>query len=619
MSWIDLCNEAYDNFSTIKPSDLVVALRHRFDAERISRHFKTPDYEFSGAQIKVDAKSSVLMEFPTLRAQFPDLYNKTSYKLLLILNRNNHGIISRENQLELDTVLRKDNIDKILLWTCEKYTDADLHNLKSDGIDIFSLSRSDALKVSSISHYLPVEGRDHAYALSVNLAADLLFRRLKKMFHLVLSEVAAPIYNALYAKQKIATDETMKYEEKIVDDSISRFVPVDNRSVAVDVGCGTGRHTFPMSNKFGTVYAFDFSPLMIDEAQKEKERQDITNVLFSVADMEYENVRDEGNFLRNGIGNVGLIVASFGLGSFIEDTTAMMRRFHGWLAENGILIISFYNQNTILNELTPNWRDTSLAAHLEIESSTLRVELSKETVFHIYCKPYSEEIKDIIIDGFDIKQIYRFPTLMALLPNELLQNIKARGMFRFVDEILSEHKEYQFGHYVTVVAVKRSSDADQAHARVLSVLDNSKCQYEIIEHPPVVSSVEALRFVTVEDGLAVKTLFMRKVENRRLVAYVTLASRRVDMKALADQFGTRRLYFGSDRDVLAAGFPLGGVSPIGAKEEVLEQVLLDVKIAESDAKWIYTGSGDNRRTLKVALNDFLRVMELETRVPPTPL
>ena len=138
-----------------------------------------------------------------------------------------------------------------------------------------------------------------------------------------------------------------------------------------------------MSNKFGTVYAFDFSPLMIDEAQKEKERRDITNVLFSVADMEYENVRDEGNFLRNGIGNVGLIVASFGLGSFIEDTTAMMRRFHGWLAENGILIISFYNQNTILNELTPNWRDTSLAAHLEIESSTLRVELSKETVFHI--------------------------------------------------------------------------------------------------------------------------------------------------------------------------------------------------------------------------------------------
>ena len=65
-----------------------------------------------------------------------------------------------------------------------------------------------------------------------------------------------------------------------------------------------------------------------------------------------------------------MIVASFDLGSFIEDTATMMRRFHGWLREGGIAVLSFYNSRTILLEVTPNWRDTSLAAHLDTETST---------------------------------------------------------------------------------------------------------------------------------------------------------------------------------------------------------------------------------------------------------
>lgn len=447
------------------------------------------------------------------------------------------------------------------------------------------------------------------HTLALNLAADLLVKRLKKMFHLVLSEVAAPIYDRIYAKQKVATDEMMRFEERLVKDVVQRFLPKpSDRSIAVDVGCGTGRHTFPLAKSFSRVYAFDFSPLMIGAAEKRKAANDTRNVLFSVADLEYETIRDEGHFQNEQRGQVDLIVASFGLGSFVEDTAGMMRRFHGWLRDDGTVLLSFYNKQTILTEITPNWRDTSLSAHLDIETSTLRVELSPKTVFHIYCKAYSDDIQKAITDSFDIQQITTFPTLMALMPNSLLQSGKALGIFRFVDETLAEHKDYKFGHYVTVVARKKSTRASDALGRVRSLLDKAGTQFELISHPPVVSTEDVKRHVEMGDGLPVKTLLFRRQEDRKLIVVVVPAKVRVDIAGLAKQMGVKRLFFGSDRDVLATGFPLGGIAPIGFLPETVEGYFVDRRLLGAGAEWIYTGSGDNSKTLKIRRSDLLRML-----------
>jgi prolyl-tRNA editing enzyme YbaK/EbsC (Cys-tRNA(Pro) deacylase)/ubiquinone/menaquinone biosynthesis C-methylase UbiE len=480
---------------------------------------------------------------------------------------------------------------------------------------VISIPQKDVSTASSISHYIPISGKDHNYALSLNLAADLLLKRLKKMFHLVLSEVAAPIYDQLYAKQKVATDEMMRFEERLVKDIVQRFLPSpDDRKISVDVGCGTGRHTFPLAKAFDRVYAFDFSPLMIAAAERKKATADIRNVLFSVADMEYETIRDEGHFQAEEGGQVDLIVASFGLGSFIEDTPGMMRRFHGWLRDDGIVLLSFYNRQTILTEVTPNWRDTSLSAHLDSESNTLRVELSQKTVFHIYCKAYSEDIQKVITDSFDILQINTFPTLMALMPNSLLQSGKALGIFRFVDETLSEHKDYRYGHYVTVVARKKSTEASIALGRIERALSEVGAQFSLISHPPVVSTEDVKRHVQMSDGLPVKTLLFRRQEDRKLVLVVVPASVRVDVAGLAKQMNVKRLFFGSDRDVLAAGFPLGGLAPFGFPPGVVEHFFVDRRLIDSDAEWIYTGSGDNSKTLRVRRLDLLKLLSLHEQI-----
>jgi prolyl-tRNA editing enzyme YbaK/EbsC (Cys-tRNA(Pro) deacylase)/ubiquinone/menaquinone biosynthesis C-methylase UbiE len=610
MTWNEICKEALANFPNIDPCDLVAGLKHRFHIEHISKYFRSSDYSFSGGSLNIDPNNSILIEFASLQAEYPDFYPAKQYRLLLLVGLHRAESITTDLSLELNTVRRKDNIDRIVMWSCGGFDAPTLHSLKGNAIDVISIVEKDLAAVASIAHYMPIDGKDHNYALTLNLAADLLLKRLKKMFHLVLSEVAAPIYDRLYAKQKVATDEMMRFEEKLVKDTIQRFLPnASDRRVAVDVGCGTGRHTFPLAKTFDRVYAFDFSPLMIKAAATKKSGADIRNVLFSVADLEYETIRDEGHFQNEQGGQVDLIVASFGLASFIEDTAGMMRRFHGWLRENGTVLLSFYNKQTILTEITPNWRDTSLSAHLDTETDTLRVELSPKTVFHIYCKAYNNEIQQSIADSFDIQQITTFPTLMALMPNSLLQSGKALGIFRFVDETLAEHKEYKFGHYVSVVARKKSTKSNDALLRVQSLLTNVEARFELISHPPVISTEDVRRYLDMSDGFPVKTLLFRRQEDRKLVVVVVPAKMRVDTASLAKQMGVRRLFFGSDRDVLAIGFPLGGIAPFGFLPGVVEKWFIERRLLTTDDDWIYTGSGDNSKTLKVRRSDLLRLLK----------
>jgi len=609
MSWRDASLEAYGHFQEIEASDLVTALRHRFDIEHISRYFSSGEYTFEGVQIHIRPDNSILLEFATLQSEFPELYPAKQYRLLLLFALHRSKPITTDLALELNTVRRKDNIDRVVLWSCYEQTAATLHSLKASAIDVIWITERDVATTSSISHYVPLADKGHDYALALNLAADLLLKRLKKMFHLVLSEVAAPIYDRLYGKQKVATDEMMRFEDKVVRDVVNTHCSTAaERQVAVDVGCGTGRHTIPLAKLFERVYAFDFSPRMVEEADKKKAAADIRNVLFSVADLEYETIRDEHAFQDNGQGRVDLVVASFGLGSFIEDTTSMMRRFHGWLREEGVVILSFYNRQTILLEVTPNWRDTSLSAHLDTDTSTLRVELSPKTVFHIFCRPWGPGIQNAIMDGFDILEVSTFPTLMALMPNSLLQSGKALGIFRYVDEVLAEHKDYRFGHYVTVVARKRASQTRDSFQRVKAALEAVRARFELIPHPSVMSSEDVRKHIDMADGLPVKTLLFRERAGRKLIVVVVPAKLRVDVSALARQVNVRKLYFGTDRDVLAAGFPLGGIAPLCFAEGAVERYLIDRRILEAHDEWVYTGSGDNRYTLKIARADFASLL-----------
>jgi prolyl-tRNA editing enzyme YbaK/EbsC (Cys-tRNA(Pro) deacylase)/2-polyprenyl-3-methyl-5-hydroxy-6-metoxy-1,4-benzoquinol methylase len=512
----------------------------------------------------------------------------------------------------LQNVAHKDNIDKLILWTCRELSNTVVRALKAVGVDTIFLREKEFERLKTISNFVPLKHSDYDYLVTLNVTADLLLRRLKKLFHLVLSEVAAPIYDALYGKAKVATVETMKYEEEIVKAISSKLVEQERNGKAVDAGCGTGRHTFPLAMNFDRVYAFDLSPKMVDEARKIKKGGDITNILFSEADFEYEaELAHEADFYDANGGKIDLIVASFGFGSFIEDTLTMLRRFFRWLRDDGYLILSFYNKESILLQVTPNWRDTSLSAHLDSESQTLKVELSPTAVFHIYCKPYSQFILRDIKGVFDVEGVHFFPTAMALLPNSLLGNPLAANLFAFVDRALAENKEFPYGHYVTIVAKKTHLDVS-GFERVKALLDDSNSRYELLSHLPVRSIANVRREIGDKPNAMIKSVVFKDRPNKdNLIIIVLLAEKRVDKRLLAKELGisSGRFVYAPEKDVVKLGFPLGGLAPFGFAHGLNIELLIDKDILDSSEEWFYMGVGDNRKTLKIHSSDFKKLVQ----------
>lgn len=92
------------------------------------------------------------------------------------------------------------------------------------------------------------------------------------------------------------------------------------------------------------------------------------------------------------------------------------------------------------------------------------------------------------------------------------------------------------------------------------------------------SAEDVRRYVQMDDGLAVKTLLFRRHQDRKLVVVVVPAKVRVDTAGLAKQMGIQRLFFGSDRDVLQTGFPLGGLAPFGFVPNSVDKLFVDRRI-----------------------------------------
>lgn len=589
------------SFSKIESSDIVDIVKRRFDIERISRNFNVTKYHFTGNLISVTSSNSIMMEFATLHTQYPKFYDTSSYKLLLLLDLRTELEFTDDLRLEIHKLARKDNIDQIIIWTCAELSTVTVQSLKNLHIDIIRIEDEEIDKLKSITHFFPLKKKDYDYVVTLNTVADLLFKRLKKLFHLILSEVAAPIYDELYGKTKVATLSVMQYEENLINRVVNKLQKNGRIRKAVDVGCGTGRYSFALAKKFREVYAFDFSAKMIDEAIKKQKGNETTNIYFSVADIEYEEILDENAFH----GDTDLVVASFGMGSFVEDTPRLLRRLHSWMRAEGYVVLSFYNSESLILRVKPNWRDTSLSAHLDPENNTLTVSLSPETVFHIFCKPFSDVTGSEINKVFDIEAVYTYPTVMSLLPNSLLEKPLAAELFTYLDDHISSDPKYKLGYYVTVVAKKRHENLD-SYSRIIELLEMMKCHYEVKEHNPVLSMEDVQKEVGYHPKAMIKTIVFQDRNTKQFITMSILSEKRVNKELIAKvlKIPTWRVRFAPEKELTKLGYPIGGIAPFGFDPD--EQVinLIDSDILKIDHGWFYTGIGDNRKTLKIKAEDF---------------
>ncbi|RJQ62607.1 MAG: methyltransferase domain-containing protein [Stygiobacter sp.] len=615
---MDSISSPLDHINNINPSDLISILREKFKIERLDRFFTIEPYEFRGIKVSIDTNVSLLLKFETLKNQFPEEYKEfSSYHLLLILNLNDKSedYYNTDLQNDLISITSNDNINHLVIWSLVPLSSGMIRILKDKKTDVLNVSQNEILKTTVISNFVAKSSENLVYWILLNSVAELLLKRLKKLFHLVLSEIAAPIYDKRYKSARAATKSFMNFEEKVLEGIIQRLNSKSRTHLAIDVGCGTGRHSFMAGKFFKKVYGFDMSTNMIIEAKKTLSRIGSQGkLIFSVCDFEYEEIFDEPDWFNK----TDLIIASFGMGSFIEDSNKMFKRFYDWLKPGGYILLSFYNTESVMLSITPNWRDTSLSAHIDKNSNTLRVTLSPKTVFHIYCKPFDNNTKSQILGLFEIENILTYPTTMGLMPNGLLENNEAYSLFEYIDLSLSRGSRYNdLGHYVLVVA-KKPERPHTSYANIIELLHTNKCKYEILQHNPVHSINDVKKEIGEFPGIMLKTVvFSTTISMERQLVSVTLPSeKKVDKQSLSLVLNVNpnALKFASEKEIINLGFPIGGIAPIGFKSDSKVRNFIDESLINLETEWLYMGVGDNRKTLKINKEDFNKLVASYDRI-----
>ena len=103
---------------------------------------------------------------------------------------------------------------------------------------------------------------------------------------------------------------------------------------------------------------------------------------------------------------------------------------------------------------------------------------------------------------------------------------------------------------------------------LLQLLDEKGIPYEMTEHIPVFTVDEMLKANIPHSELIAKNLFLRDDKKRNYYLVTVKEDRPVDLRAFQEQFGTRRLSFASEKDLMAIlGLTRGAVTPFGLLNE----------------------------------------------------
>ena len=130
------------------------------------------------------------------------------------------------------------------------------------------------------------------------------------------------------------------------------------------------------------------------------------------------------------------------------------------------------------------------------------------------------------------------------------------------------------------------------------------------EHPPVPTVEEAEKHWAGIDATHCKNLFLRNQKGNRHYLVVVAHSKKVDLRAVADQIGDGKLSFGSpERLMTHLGLTPGSVSPFGLinDREHAVRVVLDRDLKAASRLSFHPNI--NTVTLTITAADFVRFLE----------
>lgn len=146
--------------------------------------------------------------------------------------------------------------------------------------------------------------------------------------------------------------------------------------------------------------------------------------------------------------------------------------------------------------------------------------------------------------------------------------------------------------------------------KVYQVLDDLQITYEVVNHPPALTTEDADLFIEGKEGVRSKTMFLSDKKKRSFYLFILDEKKRLDMKTLGEVIHVKGLKLGSAEDLKEKmGLVFGVVSPFGLLNNLehdikiyLDKVLLQEEI-------ITFHPNENDATVFLSMNDLFRFFD----------
>ena len=146
---------------------------------------------------------------------------------------------------------------------------------------------------------------------------------------------------------------------------------------------------------------------------------------------------------------------------------------------------------------------------------------------------------------------------------------------------------------------------------VYKALEDMGISYEVVEHPPALTTEEADKYIEGKEGCRTKTLFLRNRNKKRCILLIMDEVKRLDMKKCAEILEEKEFKFAS-AELLAEklGLAAGVVSPFGLLNNTARDVTVYFDKAMLDEYRILTfHPNENTATVFIDSGDLQRFIK----------
>jgi Ala-tRNA(Pro) deacylase len=146
---------------------------------------------------------------------------------------------------------------------------------------------------------------------------------------------------------------------------------------------------------------------------------------------------------------------------------------------------------------------------------------------------------------------------------------------------------------------------------VYAALKKMNISYELVEHPPALTTEEADSYIEGKEGVRTKTLFLCNRKKRAYYLVIMDDAKRLDMKKLGELIGEKGMQFGSTEKLMEKMLlPPGVVSLFGLLNNTEHDIKIFLDKEMLSEKFMSFHANDNSKTIFISTDDMYKFIHL---------